>query len=134
MNVDLPAGAHVRIIIMPAGSGGMLPEPLSVPPVPALSRPRRRLLKGAAVLVMAGFAYVMGQHSHPAGRAVQPAQTSNAQTSNAQTDQPPSMPERTAEIPPAFRQQLRTPPRVTPPPGGAAPSVKPGEDGFGLEN
>jgi len=126
MNLDLPEGAHVQIIIAPALGGAMLPEPLLAPPPPAPPRPRHRFLKGVVVGALIGVAFVAGQRTAPAGRAVQLA--------HAQSYQPSLMPERTAEIPPAFRQQLQTPPRLTPPPGAAAPGAAPGEDGFGMEN
>ena len=131
MNLDLPDGAHVQIIIAPALGGAMLREPVLVPPPPAPPRPRHRFLKGVVVAALIGVAFVAGQRTaRPAG-AVQLAQ---AQSYRPLRYQRPLMPERTAEIPPAFRQQLQTPPRLTPPPGAAAPAAAPGEDGFGMEN
>ena len=129
MNLDLPEGAHVQIIIAPARGAAMLPEPLLAPPPPAAPRPRHLLLKGAVVAALIGVAFAAGQRTAPTGRAVQLA---HAQSYQPPPYQPP--PERTAEIPPAFRQQLQTPPRLTPPPGAAAPGAAPGEDGFGMEN
>ena len=131
MNLDLPEGAHVQIIIAPAATGGLLPATFPAPPPPVLPRPRHRILKGAAVLALLGVAYLVGQHANPHGRPVPVAQ---AQTSTAPTRALASAPAQTAEIPPAFRRQLQTPPQLTPAPGTAAPSAKAGEDGFGLEN
>ncbi|MEO8714328.1 MAG: hypothetical protein ABI369_04885 [Acetobacteraceae bacterium] len=140
MNLDLPESARIHILIAPAATGAPLPigvafpETVSaagsqpMPPVspmpPALPRAHHRVLKGAAVLALVGLAFVAGERVSPQDRAVPAAQ--------ARTYQLPSSPPN--QIPPAFRQQLATPPRVTPPPGAAAPAAKPGEDAFGLEN
>ena len=131
MNLDLPEGAHVQIIIAPARGAAMLREPLLAPPPPAAPRPRHLLLKGAVVAALIGVAFVAGQRTAPAGR---PVQLARAQSYQPAPYQRPFIPGRTAEIPPAFRQRLQTPPRLTPPPGAAAPGVAPGKDGFGMEN
>ena len=143
MNLDLPEGAHMQINIAPAGSGAMFREPLLPTPAVAPSRQRHPFLMGAVVIVLVGVAFVAGQRTAPAGRGVQLAQAHRPQlyrqphpyqpeAYHLPPYQPPSIPEQTAEIPPAFRQQLQTPPKVTPPPGTAAPSAVPGEDGFGM--
>jgi hypothetical protein len=129
MNLDFPEGAHVQINIAPAGSGAMFRDPLLATPAVAPSRRRHPFLVGAVVVVLVGVAFLAGQRTAPAGRAVQLA---HAQAYHLPPYQPPSIPEQTAEVPPAFRQQLQAPPKVTPPPGIAAPSVVPGEDGFGM--
>jgi len=145
MNLDFPEGAHVQINIAPAGSGAMFREPLLATPAVAPARRRHPFLMGAFVVVLVGVAFVAGQRTAPASRGVElaPARAYRPQLyRQPQPDQPqayrlppyqlPSIPEQTAEIPPAFRQQLQTPPKVTPPPGIAAPSAAPGEDGFGM--
>ncbi|MBO0711965.1 MAG: hypothetical protein J2P47_11875, partial [Acetobacteraceae bacterium] len=81
MNLDLPEGAHVQIIVAPAGSAAMLPETCPAPPV--LPRPRRRMLKGAAVLALIGTAYLVGQHTNPHGRPLQLAQAQPAAVPSA---------------------------------------------------
>lgn len=124
MNVELPEGAHVQILITPSAPAPLLLERPST--ADALSVPRHsrhRILKGVAVLALLGLAFLAGERINFQSRAVPAAQ---AQTYPASP--PPN------GIPPAFRRQLQTTPRVTPPPGTAAPAAKAGEDGFGLEN
>lgn len=124
MNIELTEGAHVQILIAPSTPASMLLEhqpTASAPPAPP--RARHRILKGVAVLALLGLAFLAGERINFQSRAVPAAQ---AQTYPASP--PPN------GIPPAFRRQLQTTPRVTPPPGTAAPAAKAGEDGFGLEN
>jgi hypothetical protein len=127
MNLELPEGTHVQILIAPTAAAPMLLEPQpTASAVPAPPRSRHRVLKGAAVLALIGLAFLAGERVNPQSRAVPVAQ--------AQTDPVPSSPPPPNGIPPAFRQQLQTPPTMTPAPGAAAPAAKVGEDGFGLEN
>lgn len=128
MNLQLPADACVQIFIAPAG---YLPlsEGAHVPAAPLPDRPRRRLLKGAALLALLGGAYVLGGHSVQQAAGLQ----ASAQSYGAQPPAGDRQPPRPPEVPQAFAQQLQQPPTVTPPPG-AAPSAPPAKNAFGLED
>jgi hypothetical protein len=133
MNLELPDNARVRIFIAPMGYL-LPPEGASIPSVPPAARPRRRLLKGAALLTLLGAAFLLGGHSLPWAGALQARAQSQGTRPPADDPDPPRPP----EVPPAFARQLRQAPTVTPAPGAAAsdatPSGAPAKSPFGLED
>ncbi len=133
MHLDLPPDARVQIVVLPAGAPPV-PDASVLSQAPALPpRPRRRLLKGVAVLALVGCAYVVGQHTIPRTGAVRSA-FAQAGLPVPLSPPPPPGPAAPAvgEMPPSFSQQLRQPPSVTPPPG--APAAPSGKNPFGLED
>jgi hypothetical protein len=125
MNLELPADARVLIVISPDGGAGF-PNAMPLPGALPVPGPRRPLLKGAALLILVGGAYLLGGHS------VQRAGALQAQSNGTRLPADDRAPTRFPEVPPAFAQQLQQPSRVTPPPG-AAPSGPPAKSAFGLE-
>jgi hypothetical protein len=128
MHLELPADARVHIPIAPMGSlppseGTSVPSALPAPP------PRRRLLKGTALLLLVGGAYCLRGHSARQSGAMQ-ARAQSSGTPLAADDRAPRTP---PDVPPAFARQLQQPPAVTPPPG-AAPSAPAAKNAFGLED
>jgi hypothetical protein len=128
MNLELPADARVLIFISPMCSAGF-PEETPLPAAFPAPRPRRLLLKGGALMVLLGGAYVLGGHSVQQAGALQARARYDAPQPPS-TGRPPSGP---VDVPPAFAEQLPHPPRVTPPPG-ATPSGGQAKSGFGLED
>ena len=128
MNIELPADARVQIFIAPSGAFP-ISEGLAVPSVLSATPPRRRLLKGTAILALLFGAFVLGGHAaRQAGVLQAHAQSPEAQVPSGQRDQ--AVPR---EVPPAFTRQLQQPPTVTPAPG-AAPSAAAANSAFGLQD
>jgi hypothetical protein len=134
MNLDLPPDARVQIVILPPAAQPLPNTPMTRPAPEPPSRPRHPLLTGAAVLTLVGCAYVFGQH------ATAPVGTARPSDALASRDAPalprpattPSPTPQDAEVPPAFRAQLRQPASVTPAPG--AQPAPGGQDPFGLQD
>jgi hypothetical protein len=127
MNLTLPEGAHVQIVVSPTAPSSInAPPPALALPAPT-EPPRRRihpLLKGAGVLALGVLAYVAGERSAPRTAPVQQARA-QVPLSAAPSAAP-------AQLPPAVREQLQMPPTITPPPGTPA-AGRTGESAFGLE-
>lgn len=123
MMLQLPADAHVQIVIQPGGEVGTVIPLASRPPVLEESRngPKRLLQVGIGLAIFL-VAFLVGQQTvlRDPGRTT---------TVHAQTTTPAPPQAGTDGLPPALREQLQHPPTITPPPG-PPPS---GRNGFGLE-
>ncbi len=132
MEFVIPEGAQVRITIGGAPwlalPNGSVPAGVATPAVPPARR-GHTLLKGAVAVVLLLGAFETGRYVSTRTGPVEPAQAAliaprpapAAGAEPAFPDHPLPRPTAAApsptEIPPAFRQQLAQPPRVTPPPG-----------------
>ncbi len=125
MMLELPGDARIQILVQPAGEATVV-APLAAAQPPVLEERGnggKRLLQVGAVLGLLFLAFFAGQHTatppHPGG--VAPAR--------AQGPSPLPAPPPADGLPSAFREQLRQPPTITPPPGAPTPGKNP----FGLE-
>lgn len=124
MMLQLPADAHVQIVIQPGGEVGTV-IPLASKPPPVLEEsgngPKRLLQVGFGLAIFL-VAFLVGQQTvlrDPSHTTTAHAQTTTQSPPQAGVD----------GLPPALREQLQRPPTITPPPG-PPPS---GRNGFGLE-
>jgi hypothetical protein len=135
MELVLPDRAQVRIII---GNGPPISLSNEAPPQLPAPQPRRLILKGGAIAMLALGAFLAGRLTFPHPNVVEPARAAlavpladPAPHANAVTEQhafPDHALPAPARIPEDLARQLSQPPVVVPPPG-----QPPTGDGTGLE-
>ena len=146
MSFEVPEGASVQIIV---GRPPLLalPDETGRPAQPVRQGGfGRTVLTGLVALALLAGGYVIGQHStgpNGAGGTVTaqaaipaPPPVRQAFPDHALAAAPAAAPgaPASAQVPPAFTQELYQPPTVVPPPGQASGSAPSARNPFGLEN
>jgi hypothetical protein len=142
MNLEIPEGAHIQILIAGSAFPALTDQVQRAPERLERRRSSRPIATTAVAMMLLAGGFLVGQHTRLAPAT--PAIASASQTlagpppvTKAIPDHAlagPAQPSPTAPMPSALVQQLQAPPTVVPPPGQPSVSAPTTKNAFGLDN